>query len=159
MNTVKAIGIVIVTAAVVFMVWLFFRHSTRPPEGAFRLASPRPTFGQAPQAPTATPSVFPVQTLSPTPTPAAVIIEITSVGFSPASVTIAPGTTVEFVNKDTDSHWPASAVHPIHNVCPGFDALRGLVQDESYSFTFTEQKECPYHDHLRPSLKGTIRVQ
>lgn len=85
-------------------------------------------------------------------------VTMTADGFSPVSLTVPSGTTVLFVNKDTVGHWPASGVHPTHQVCPGLDALRIVQPGESYSFKFTDAKTCPIHDHLNPSLKGSITV-
>lgn len=87
------------------------------------------------------------------------VIEITSAGFSPASITVSVGTTVRFVNKDFQLHWPASGVHPTHQVCAGLDALRPVNPEESYSFKFSVAKTCPIHDHLNPVTKGSIVVQ
>lgn len=87
------------------------------------------------------------------------VIEMTAVGFVPANLTIKKGDTVEFVNKDTRDWWPASGIHPTHELCPGFDSLRGLKPGERYSFTFNEARGlCPMHDHLKPSVKGQISI-
>ena len=100
-------------------------------------------------------------------------IEITSNGFSPKTITIKTGETVTFVNKDTQSHWPASNLHPVHSTYPGsgirkcgtveeptiFDACHGLNQNQPFTFTFTHQGRWPYHDHLNPSSSGTVVVQ
>ncbi len=94
-------------------------------------------------------------------------VEITSAGFNPSTVTIKAGDKVTFTNKDTSTHWPASAVHPTHTDYPEtggcigskFDACKGLAQGESWSFTFNEKGSWNYHDHLNPSLKGTIVVE
>lgn len=86
-------------------------------------------------------------------------IAITSSGFSPATLTIKQGDTVKFVNKDSKPHWPASAVHPVHQCYPGFDALTGVQPDESYSFKFDVAKTCKFHDHLNPGTTGTITVE
>ena len=100
-------------------------------------------------------------------------ITITSSGFSPATLEIAKGEAVMFVNKDSSKHWPASAAHPTHKVYPGsdikkcgtdeqnsiFDACHGLVNGESFSFTFSESGEWRYHDHLNPGSSGVIIVR
>ncbi len=94
-------------------------------------------------------------------------VEITSSGFSPNTLTIKTGETVTFVNKDSRPHWPASAVHPTHTVYPEtggcigskFDACKGLAQGETFSFKFNQKGTWNYHDHLNPSLTGTIIVQ
>ena len=87
------------------------------------------------------------------------IVEITSSGFIPKALTINSGNTVVFANKDSSSHWPASAVHPTHQLYPGFDARHGLAENEEYSFKFDKKGSWKYHDHLNPSLTGTIVVQ
>src|SRR3972149_1953321 len=80
------------------------------------------------------------------------VIEITSSGFSPKELSISVGETVTWMNRDTEEHWPASAMHPTHTVYPGsdikkcgtseegkiFDACKGLAPGESYRFTFNE---------------------
>lgn len=87
-------------------------------------------------------------------------VELTAGGFVPATLRIKASTTVHFVNLDsTTLHWPASGAHPTHEICPGFDALKGLATGELYSFTFSEAKTCPMHDHLNPALKGLIIIE
>ncbi len=102
------------------------------------------------------------------------IVKITSSGFEPKALTVKAGTTVTFVNEDSNKHWPASAVHPTHEAYPGssikkcdtvdvmhqnFDACKGLAQGESFSFNFNEKGSWKYHDHLRTSSTGTIMVE
>ncbi|MBI2099042.1 hypothetical protein HYT45_01345 [Candidatus Uhrbacteria bacterium] len=87
-----------------------------------------------------------------------VMVEMTANGFNPPAFDIQVGTTVKFVNKDTVAHWPASGVHPTHQLCPGFDALKPIPPGESYSFTFTVAKTCPMHDHLNPGTRGSITI-
>lgn len=86
-------------------------------------------------------------------------ITIKSDGFAPSSITVVPGTKVIFINVDDTLHWPASAIHPTHEVCPGFDSKKPLAKNETYAFTFTESKTCPFHDHLNPLLRGSIIVK
>lgn len=86
-------------------------------------------------------------------------VEITSAGFAPSTLEIKASTTVQFINRDSAPHWPASGVHPTHEICPGFDSLKGLATGESYSVTFKEVKTCPMHDHLNPSITGSIIVE
>ncbi len=93
-------------------------------------------------------------------------IEIMSSKFSPDTLTIGVGETVTWINKDSVSHWPASAVHPTHAVYPEaggcmgskFDACKALSPGESFSFTFNQKGTWGYHDHLNPTLTGTIIV-
>ena len=88
-----------------------------------------------------------------------VTVEMTPAGFSPATLTVKAGDTVKFVNKDNKDRWPASGIHPTHQLCPGFDALKPLKTGEEYSFTFSQEKECPMHDHLNPAFRGKITVE
>lgn len=98
---------------------------------------------------------------------AAKVVEIGADGFSPATLTIKQGETVQFINKDAQPHWPASAVHPTHTAYPEtggcigskFDACAVLKQNETFNFTFNQIGTWKYHDHLNPSLKGTIIVE
>jgi len=100
------------------------------------------------------------------------IIEISASGFSPGTLEIKQGETVKFVNKDSNEHWPASAIHPTHTVYPNsdirkcrtdeekdiFDSCHGLKQGEEYSFKFDMKGSWKYHDHLVAGLRGTIVV-
>ena len=91
-------------------------------------------------------------------TPEVHSIEMSETSFTPSDLTIRQGETVRFINKGSTDMWPASAFHPTHEVCPGFDALRAIKQGETYSYTFNEVKDCPFHDHLNLSLRGKISV-
>jgi plastocyanin len=86
-------------------------------------------------------------------------ITISAEGFFPAQLEVKTGEKVTFVNTDEDQHWPASDPHPSHGICAGFDAKKGLQKDEKYEVTFQEAKTCSFHDHLNPSLRGTITIQ
>nr|MBI4156538.1 hypothetical protein [Candidatus Woesearchaeota archaeon] len=101
------------------------------------------------------------------------IIELTSEGFNPKSLTIKQGQKVTWVNKISEETWPASAMHPTHKVYPGsdiekcgtseesniFDACKGLKEGESYGFTFNEKGTWRYHDHLNIKNTGSIIVE
>ena len=101
------------------------------------------------------------------------IIEITANGFSPKELTISVGETVKWVNKDTEEHWPATAMHPTHTVYPGssiekcgtseeeniFDACGGSPPRESWGFTFNEVGSWSYHDHIVNGLFWKIIVE
>lgn len=79
-------------------------------------------------------------------------------GFTPPPIPVPKGTAVIFQNKGSRSHWPASAVHPTHELLPGFDALRGIPPGESYVYTFTKPGTWKFHDHLNPSHTGSVTV-
>lgn len=106
--------------------------------------------------------------------PTAVMVEFTSSGLNPATVTVHQGGTVTWKNMDSRSHWPASAVHPTHTVYPGsgiekcstaeqvniFDACAEIPAGGEWSFTFNEVGEWKYHDHMNvgPPYFGTVKV-
>lgn len=82
-------------------------------------------------------------------------------GAFPNKLTVKTGEAVTFVNKAASPHWPASGPHPTHTICPGFDSLRGLKTNESYSRTFAQPAVCPFHDHLNAAdsrFRGQITV-
>jgi len=78
-------------------------------------------------------------------------VKITARAFSPNSVTVAFGDTVNWVNTDTATHQIVA-----NN---GAFASAVLKHNESYSFTFKAAGRYPYHDALHPKLKGTVTVK
>lgn len=87
-----------------------------------------------------------------------VAVEYKDGAFNPPTIRVLQGTKVTFVNKGTKPVWPASGVHPAHDICPGFDSLSSIAPGKTYSYTFTRSAQCPYHNHLAPSEKGTVEV-
>lgn len=155
----KAILFIIVLV-VVFSGVVWFLGRNKGEDVSFPQATPRPT----------------LLILSPTPpavTPKIVTINMADSGFSPAEVTVNAGDTVRLMNQGTRAMWPASGIHPTHELYPGssiqkcgtveanfiFDACRGLNNGESFSFIFNTKGNWPFHDHLNPSIKGKIIVQ
>ncbi len=139
------LSLVIVIVLVVILFVLKGQVSNAPQQ-----ASPTPTTTPLPSATPKTSSVLPHTYL----------IKITDQGISPQNLNIKLGDTVTFTNLDLVPHWPASGSHPTHQICQGFDALKGLSQNESYSYKFMEAKTCPFHDHLNTNSKyfGKITV-
>jgi plastocyanin len=88
-----------------------------------------------------------------------VSILMTAQGFEPSEVTINQGDTVIFENIDAADHWPASDIHPTHQIYPAFDPKRGIAPDQSWSFVFTREGSWGMHDHLNPQFTGTIHVE
>ncbi len=91
--------------------------------------------------------------------------------FSPASVTVKQGGTVNFIDKSGTQMWIASNPHPAH---AGYDGTNrethcatGYVGpkpfDEcsygaSFSFVFNKIGSWGYHDHLNGNAGGTVVV-
>ncbi|MDP1709596.1 MAG: hypothetical protein Q8L21_01785 [Candidatus Komeilibacteria bacterium] len=94
-------------------------------------------------------------------------------GYTPKSVTIAKGESVTFKNNSGIKFWPASAMHPTHQVYPGsdiakcgtseepklFDSCRGLDTGATWTFKFDEIGTWNYHDHLSPEFFGKVVVE
>jgi plastocyanin len=100
------------------------------------------------------------------------IIEMSTSGFIPSTLTIQSGEKVIFKAIDTSNRWPASAMHPTHKVYPNsdiqkcgtseeliiFDSCKGISEGQTYEFTFNEIGTWNFHDHLQPSKFGKIIV-
>ncbi|HLY75187.1 MAG TPA: cupredoxin family copper-binding protein [Planctomycetota bacterium] len=92
--------------------------------------------------------------LSPVPSAPAteVRVIILDFKFEPSSLTVAPGTTVTWTNRDDEPHSATSAEKP-----KLFDS-GALDTAESYSFTFRERGSFPYFCKLHPHMTGVIVV-
>lgn len=133
-------------AVVAFIGGYFLRGSNLDQEEALQSVSPTPSVSASPAATVAY-------------KPRSYTVKLTSAGLSPVSLSIRRGDTVTLLNDTDIPFWPASDPHPTHALCPGFDALRGLGNGESYSLTFTNIQICSYHNHLDPATRGTITVR
>ncbi len=81
------------------------------------------------------------------------------IGFEPAKLTLAKGTKVCFINEDPEARWPASNIHPTHEIFPEFDPKTVVRAGETWCFTFTKPGIWHYHDHLFPEFTGTINIE
>ena len=91
-------------------------------------------------------------------------VTMTANGVSPASVTVAVGQTVTFVNNDSKSHEMASNPHPQHGSCPSIENGLGILAPGQTRTThnFANSGTCGYHDHqddTNARFQGTIVVQ
>lgn len=86
------------------------------------------------------------------------LITITQAGFSPKDITISQGTTVTWMNSDTADHAVNSAPHPTHTIYPLLN-LGTIKPEEKKSLIFPKAGTYKYHDHLNPSLFGSVTVQ
>jgi len=87
-----------------------------------------------------------------------VIIHMDEKQFEPAKVTIETGETVIFENVGAKPHWPASNIHPTHDIYPAFDPKKGIEPGMAWSFTFNTPGIWRFHDHIQAELSGTITV-
>ncbi|MCH7730573.1 hypothetical protein IID21_03545 [Patescibacteria group bacterium] len=83
-------------------------------------------------------------------------VELREDGFFPRQLTIKKGDTVKFITKMDKPFWPASSVHPDHNIYPEFDPRKPIESNEAWSFRFNKEGEWEYHDHLNPLYSGVI---
>lgn len=79
--------------------------------------------------------------------------------FSAPEITVPVGATVGFVNLSLGKMWIASNPHPVHTDLHGFDAGRAYGLEEIYEYTFTKPGTFGYHNHMNPSIGGTIIVR
>ena len=52
--------------------------------------------------------------------------------------------------------WPASNIHPTHEVLSSFDPLEAIPPGESWTFTFVDNGYWRYHNHIDPSETGLV---
>lgn len=90
--------------------------------------------------------------------PAIVTAVINDEGFASATIIARKGDRIVFVNRGTSAHWPASAVHPTHEVYPELDAKAPVAPGQSWTFTATNVGEWRIHDHLNPSETATVII-
>ncbi len=86
------------------------------------------------------------------------VVNITELGFAPKTVTVKTGGTITWVNTDKVNHTVNSDVHPTHLLYP-FLNLGAIAPGDKKSLVVTKTGTFTYHDHLNPSLTGTIIAQ
>ncbi len=93
-------------------------------------------------------------------------------GFSPATITIAKGGTVTFVDQAGTPMWVASDEHPSHtefdgtsrttHCATGYTGTKPFDQcgaGQSYSFMFSKVGTFDYHNHSAAQYTGKVVVQ
>lgn len=79
-------------------------------------------------------------------------------GFAPNSVSVKKGATVVWTNQSQGGMRVASAVHPTHQLLPGFDQLKSVSVGGTYEYTFEKVGTWKYHNHVAPADTGTVVV-
>jgi plastocyanin len=78
-------------------------------------------------------------------------VTIQNFAFSPATITVQPGTTVTWTNKDTAAHTVTAD--------SGTGPKSGnLNQNQTYSFKFDTAGTYAYHCEIHPNMKATVVV-
>lgn len=83
--------------------------------------------------------------------PSSTEVKIDNFSFSPATLTVAVGATVTWINRDDIPHTAVST--------DGVFKSKTLDTDEKFSSTFTKAGTYPYFCSLHPKMTGKIVVQ
>ncbi|MDO8466849.1 MAG: hypothetical protein Q7S83_01780 [bacterium] len=87
------------------------------------------------------------------------VIKMSDAGYDKLALEIKQGDTVTFENTGTTKYrWPASNIHPTHQIYSEFDPKKKMAPGESWSFTFNKPGTWKFHDHLAPGIVGDIKV-
>ena len=78
--------------------------------------------------------------------------------FHPKRLEAPVGQRVTFVNDSDERMWPASNIHPTHEILPGLEAQGPVEPGESWSFVFEEPGFWRYHNHLSPTQNGIVVI-
>ena len=76
--------------------------------------------------------------------------------FTPKRLDIEVGQQVAFVNESEKTMWPASNIHPTHEIYPEFDAQMPLENGQAWVFTFTKAGFWRYHNHMANEIAGMV---
>ncbi len=91
--------------------------------------------------------------------PTEITVTYSATGFSPKTVTIKKGDTVVFENRTGKKASVASNDHPTHLLYPEFDQYKTDQRGKTeFRFTFEKAGAWNYHDHLAPTMTGTVIV-
>ncbi len=87
------------------------------------------------------------------------IIVFTGEEFFPRRLEISAGQQVRFMNVSERAIWPASNIHPTHQILPEFDARAPVEPGVMWAFRFDRPGFWRYHNHLNPAEAGLIVVE
>ena len=80
-------------------------------------------------------------------------------GFVPKRVEIEFGQVVGFVNESDKRMWPASNIHPTHEIYPEFDPKAPIEPGGVWLFTFDQGGFWRYHNHVSPRDSALVVVR
>jgi plastocyanin len=78
-------------------------------------------------------------------------VKIDNFSFSPATLTVSPGTTITWTNRDDIPHTVVSD--------DKFFKSKVLDTDEKFSYTFSKSGTYPYFCSIHPKMTGKVVVQ
>lgn len=85
--------------------------------------------------------------------PGTATIDITKFMFTPMELTVAPGTTVRWVNHDQTPHTVSSQDKP------RLFASKAMDTDDQFEFVFSKEGDYSYVCSVHPFMTGVVRVR
>ena len=122
---------VIIISVIILSSALFFIYTQKVPEATYSLTSPENTSHT---------------------------VTLTEKGFEPSELTIRLGDKVIFDTNQNIPFWPASSLHPTHEIYPEFDPRERILPPENWEFVFTKIGSWKFHDHINAHAIGIIHV-
>lgn len=161
MNTKLIVGLLVVVAGLGLGWYVLKGAYPQPaPTTTEELAAPSPAY--APEETTVVSTIPPVpqtgEVMEKGGVSAKASVSYTDSGYAPNTITVKKGTTVSWVNQSSGGMWTASAVHPTHQLLPGFDQLTSVAKGGTYEYTFTKVGTWKYHNHVNASDTGKVVV-
>ena len=132
--------------------------SFNPPTPS-RLPSPVAGPSARPSTPVSGPSAQPSASVLVSVGQADVIVVYRAGGFFPKRVEIELEQVVAFVNESDIRMWPASNIHPTHEIYPAFDSNAPIDSGGTWQFLFDQSGFWRYHNHMSPSASGLVVVR
>ena len=80
-----------------------------------------------------------------------VTIDIAKFAFGPKEITVAPGTTVVWINHDETPHTVSASDHSF--------VSKALDTDDRYEHTFADEGDIPYFCTVHPFMTGVVHVR
>lgn len=80
-----------------------------------------------------------------------VTIDIAKFAFGPKEITVAPGTTVVWINHDETPHTISATDHSF--------VSKALDTDDRYEHTFADEGDIPYFCTVHPFMTGVVHVR
>ncbi|MGH2414793.1 MAG: cupredoxin domain-containing protein [Microcystaceae cyanobacterium] len=144
----KYISYLFMAIASAFLVILLSLSSCRPTS---QTMPPQPSVMEhppttQPQTPTSQAQAQPQRSLQ----AATATVKIRNFKFEPATVTIAVGETVQFINVDEEPHTATST--------DGTFNSKALDTNQTWNYTATKPGTFPYICSIHPFMKGTLTV-
>ena len=79
-----------------------------------------------------------------------VAVDIVKFAFGPKEITVAPGTTVVWINHDETPHTVAASDHSF--------VSKALDTGDRYEHTFADEGDIPYFCTVHPFMTGIVHV-